>query len=40
MHNVSREVGRACGTHWTGEKGVQGFDGKSRRKETLRKTER
>jgi hypothetical protein len=26
------EVGRACGTHGTGEKRVQGFGGKARRK--------
>jgi hypothetical protein len=32
-------VGRACGTHGKGEKSVQGFGGKARRKETSRKTE-
>jgi hypothetical protein len=31
-------VGRACGTHGRGEKSVQGFDGKVRRKETTWKT--
>jgi hypothetical protein len=30
--------GRACGTHGRGEKNVQGFDGKARRKETTGKT--
>jgi hypothetical protein len=29
---------RACGTHRRDEKGIQGFDGKTRRKETTRKT--
>jgi hypothetical protein len=29
------EVGRTCGTHWRGEKRVQGFGGKARRKETM-----
>jgi hypothetical protein len=28
------EVGRACATHMRGEKSVQGFGGKARRKET------
>jgi hypothetical protein len=28
-------VGRACGTHGRGEKCVQGFDGKARRKRPL-----
>jgi hypothetical protein len=28
------EVGRTCGTHGIGQKSVQGFDGKARRKET------
>jgi hypothetical protein len=32
------EVGGACGTHGRGEKSVQGFGGKARRKETTRKT--
>jgi hypothetical protein len=32
-------MGGACGTHGAGEKSVQGFGGKSRRKETTRKTE-
>jgi hypothetical protein len=31
-------VGEACGTHGRGEKIVQGFGGKARRKETTRKT--
>jgi hypothetical protein len=31
-------MGRACGTHRRGEKSVQGFGGKSRRKETTWKT--
>jgi hypothetical protein len=29
------EVGRACGTRWSGEKNVQVFGGKARRKEPL-----
>jgi hypothetical protein len=29
-------VGRACGTHGTGEKSEQGFGGKARRKDTTR----
>jgi hypothetical protein len=33
------EVGGAYGTHGRGEKGVQGFGGKARRKETTWKTE-
>jgi hypothetical protein len=33
-----KEVGRACGMHGRGEKSVQGFGGKARRKETTRKT--
>jgi hypothetical protein len=33
------EVGRACGTHGTGQKILQGFGGKAGRKETTRKTE-
>jgi hypothetical protein len=33
------EVGGACGTHGRGQKSVQGFGGKARRKETTRKTE-
>jgi hypothetical protein len=32
------EVGGACGTHGRGEKIVQGFGGKARRKETTQKT--
>jgi hypothetical protein len=32
------EVGGACGTHGRGEKSVQGFGGKARRKETTGKT--
>jgi hypothetical protein len=31
-------VGGACGTHGKGEKSVQGFGGKARRKETTIKT--
>jgi hypothetical protein len=31
-------MGGACGTHGRGEKGVQGFGGKARRKETTGKT--
>jgi hypothetical protein len=34
----ANEVGRACGTHGRGEKSVQGFGGKARRKETTWKT--
>jgi hypothetical protein len=34
----ANEVGRECGTHGKGEKSVQGFGGKARRKETTRKT--
>jgi hypothetical protein len=34
----ANEVGGACGTHGRGETTVQGFGGKSRRKETARKT--
>jgi hypothetical protein len=30
----ANEVDRACGTHGTGEKSVQGFGGKARRKKT------
>jgi hypothetical protein len=30
----ANDVGRACGTHGRGEKSVQGFGGKARRKET------
>jgi hypothetical protein len=33
------EVGGTCGTHGRGQESVQGFGGKSRRKETTRKTE-
>jgi hypothetical protein len=32
------EVGGACGTHGRGEKSLQGFGGKARRKETTGKT--
>jgi hypothetical protein len=32
------EVGRACGTHGRGEKRVEGFGGKARRKKTTWKT--
>jgi hypothetical protein len=34
----ANEVGGACGTHGRGEKSVQGFGGKARRKETIGKT--
>jgi hypothetical protein len=34
----ANEVGGACGTHGTGEKSVQGFGEKARRKETTGKT--
>jgi hypothetical protein len=34
----ANEVGVACGTHERGEKSVQGFGGKARRKETTWKT--
>jgi hypothetical protein len=34
----ANEVGGACGTHGRGEKSVQGFGGKFRRKETTWKT--
>jgi hypothetical protein len=34
----ANEVGGAYGTHGRGEKSVQGFGGKVRRKETTRKT--
>jgi hypothetical protein len=34
----ANEVGGACGTHGRGEKSVQGFGGKARRKETTWKT--
>jgi hypothetical protein len=34
----ANEVGGACGTHGRGEKCVQGFGGKARRKETIWKT--
>jgi hypothetical protein len=33
----ANEVGRACGTHGRGEKYVQGFGGKARRKESTGK---
>jgi hypothetical protein len=32
------KVGRACSTHWRGQKSVQGFGGKAQRKETTQKT--
>jgi hypothetical protein len=32
------EVGGTCSTHGIGEKSVQGFNGKARRKETTWKT--
>jgi hypothetical protein len=32
------EVDRTCGTHGRGEEGVQGLDGKARRKETTWET--
>jgi hypothetical protein len=34
----TNEVGRACGMHGRGEKSVQGFGVKARRKETIWKT--
>jgi hypothetical protein len=34
IKSEENEVGRACGTHGRGEKRVQGFSGKARRKET------
>jgi hypothetical protein len=34
----ANEVGGACGTHGRGQKSIQGFGGKSRRKETTGKT--
>jgi hypothetical protein len=34
----ANKVGGARGTHWRGEKSVQGFGGKARRKETDWKT--
>jgi hypothetical protein len=34
----ANEVGGACGTHGRGEKSVQGFGGKARRKETTGET--
>jgi hypothetical protein len=34
----ANEVGGACGTHGRGQKSVQGFGGKARRKETTWKT--
>jgi hypothetical protein len=34
----ANEVGGTCGTHERGEKSVQGFGGKARRKETTGKT--
>jgi hypothetical protein len=34
----ANEVGGACGMHGRGEKSVQGFGGKARRKETTGKT--
>jgi hypothetical protein len=35
---MANEVGEACGTHGRGEKSVQCFGGKDRRKETTGKT--
>jgi hypothetical protein len=35
---VTGEWGGTCGTHGRGEKSVQGFGGKARRKETTGKT--
>jgi hypothetical protein len=34
----ANEVGGACGTHGRGEKSVQGFGGKARKKEATGKT--
>jgi hypothetical protein len=34
----ANEVGRSCGMHGRGQKSVQGFGGKARRKETTWKT--
>jgi hypothetical protein len=34
----ANKLGGACGTHGRGEKSVQGFGGKARRKETTWKT--
>jgi hypothetical protein len=34
----ANEMGGTCCTHGRGEKSVQGFDGKARRKETTGKT--
>jgi hypothetical protein len=34
----ANEAGGTCGTHGRGEKSVQGFGGKARRKETTGKT--
>jgi hypothetical protein len=36
----ANEVGRDCGTHGRGEKSVQDFGGKARRKQTTRKTKK
>jgi hypothetical protein len=38
VKSKANEVDGACGTHGTGKKSVQGFCGKTRRKETTRKT--
>jgi hypothetical protein len=38
LHSNANEVGGACSTHGGGEKSVQGFCGKARRKETTGKT--
>jgi hypothetical protein len=38
-HVKDDEMAGACGTHGKGEKSIQGFGGKARRKETPRKTE-
>jgi hypothetical protein len=32
---MENEIGGACGTHMRGEKSVEAFGGKARRKETL-----
>jgi hypothetical protein len=39
LHVCQRTLGWACGTHGRGEKRVQGFGGKARRKKSTRKTE-
>jgi 50S ribosomal subunit-associated GTPase HflX len=37
--NSRKQMGGACGAHGRGEKSVQGFSRKARRKEATRKTE-